>query len=285
MLSFMLGPVQEQAPQDEPPKPILEIPGVKPVEPRPLVPAGDGLTLRAIAFRPRMELTTREFDANLFGRKMNFGDLSGFERTAFGLDATLNAGSWMFSLTALIQQTETQLGEYVQFEQHGFQAGTHVESTSLFGTAEAYYRIGLAGGPTETLQLSLLAGVNFTKCYFGMKSDRATASEGFSALWPVPAAGLEARVWLSDRLAMNLSARGTRLRFDNPFQLDGGGSQDIRYLYGRFDAGLEWTLGERFSVSAGYTGIDAFIDDASAEDTDTADIKTGGLHAGLMLRF
>lgn len=275
-----------QDPQDEPPpKPVVEIPGVRPKEPEPEFPGSDGLTFRTLFLRPRFELTTREFDVGMFSGTLNFGDVAGFNRTSAALEGRLDVGPWMFSATGLQQRRRSVLAEEATFEQHAFSAGSIVQGYAFFGTIEAFHRFELAGGPAKSFQVSLLIGLNWSKMFMRLSDDGREASEGFSALWPLPAAGVEARLSLSETLSITLSARGTRFRFSNPFQLDGGGSQDIRYLYGRFDAGFKWDLGGSFSVSAGYTGIDAFINAASAEDTDTADLKAGGLYSGLTVRF
>ena len=279
------SPPQEGRPQDDPPKPVIEIPPDKVEEPRPVFPAGDGISLRMLALRPRWELTTREFDVGMFSGTMNFGDVADFDRTTMALEARVDLGPWMFSATAVRQRRRAVLTEDTTFEQHTFPADTIVESVAFFGTIEAFYTIDLAGGPTETFQASLLLGINWTKMVMEIRDEIREASEGFSALWPVPAVGFEARVSLSERLAVALSARGTRVRFVNPFQLDGGGSQDVRFIFGRFDASLKFAVSEAFSVEAGYTGLDAFINDKSAEDTDTADMKAGGIHAGVSLQF
>ena len=284
ILEYFLAAPQDERIQ-EPPKPVIEAPFLKEEEPRPEFPILDGVSLRTIALRPRFQLTTREFDAGIISDKVNFGDLSNFERTAFTWEGALDVGAWTFSVTALHQESESRLDQDVTFEQFVFPAGSRAKSVAFFGSLEAYRRIELAGGAGETLQLTLLLGINFSKLYLMMRAGDHEASEGFSALWPLPAAGVEARVWLSDRLSVTASARGSRFRYTNPFQLDGGGSQDIRYLFGRFDAGLEWSLSRNLSLAAGYTGIDAFINAASAEDTDTADLKAGGVHAGVTLQF
>ncbi len=277
---------QEPGPQDEPPpKPILEVPPDASEGPRPEFPAGDGFSLKALAIRPRWELTTREYDLGMFNGGMNFGDVADFHRTTAAFEARFDAVSWMFSATALRQHSRRALDDDIMFEQHLFPAGAVVKSVAFFGSFEAYHRFELSGGSRESFQVSLLLGLNFSKFLMLMRDDLRLASEGFSALWPLPAAGVEARVSLSERLSVALSARGTRFRFDNPYQLDGGGSQYIRFLFGRFDGGVEWTISEHFTVSAGYTGLDAYIDAASAEDRDTVNLKAGGIYFGAGLRF
>ena len=277
--------VQEGPSSQEPQKPIVEVPPVLVDEPRPLFPAGDGVSLRMLALRPRWELTTREFDVGMFSGDMNFGDVADFDRTTMALEARVDVGPWMFSATALRQRRRAVLTADTTFEQHTFPAGTVVESEAFFGTIEGYYGFDLAGGRAETFQISVLVGINWTKMMMGITDDLREASEGFSALWPMPAVGFEARVSLSDRLAAALSARGTRVRFVNPYQLDGGGSQDIRFIYGRFDASLKFAVSDAISVEAGYTGLDAFINDISDEDTDSANLKAGGVHAGMTVGF
>lgn len=286
VLQCLLSPLQDPDPQEKPPpKPVVEVPPLVIDHPRPEYPILDGISLRTIALRPRFQLTTREFDAGIISDKVNFGDQSDFDRTAFAWEGTLDVGAWTFSLMALHQESESRLDQDATFEQFTFPSGSRAKSVAFFGSFEAYHRIDLAGGAAETFQVSLLLGINFSKLYLMMRAGDHEGSEGFSALWPLPAAGLEARVWLSDRLSVTASARGTRFRYTNPFQLDGGDSQDIRFLFGRFDAGFEWTFSSTLSLTAGYTGIDAFINAASAEDTDTADLKAGGVHAGLTLQF
>lgn len=285
VLGFLLGvPPQEERPQ-EPPPPIIDIPPVKVEEPRPEIPIADRVSLRTIALRPRWELTTREFDAGMFSGQVNFGDTAGFERTTMAVEGRIDAGPWMVSATLFQQRHRVVLAQETTFEQHTFEPGTISHGRAFFGSIEAYHRFDVAGGPAESFQVSLLVGINWSKLHLSLSDDRRVASEGFSALWPLPAVGVEARVWISDRISLTASARGTRFRFDNPLQLDGGGSQDIRFLYGRLDAGLEWALGGSFSITAGYTGFDAFINAASAEDTDSADLKAGGVNVGVSLGF
>ncbi|HKS15976.1 MAG TPA: TonB-dependent receptor [Planctomycetota bacterium] len=283
VLGSLLGSPQEEPRIQEPPAPIIDIPPV--VEAKPEFPIGDRVSLRTIALRPRWELTTREFDVGMFSGRMNLGDLTDFERTTMALEGRVDVGPWMISAMALQQKHRVALSQEATFEQHTFPADSIVQSRAFFGTVEAYYRVDVAGGPREPLHLSLLFGINWSKMHMSLSDDRRVASEGFSALWPLPAFGVEARYWLADRLSVTASARGTRFRYDNPLQLDGGGSQDIRYLFGRFDAGIEWTISDGFALSAGYTGLDAYVNAASAEDTDSADLKAGGVHVGLSLQF
>jgi hypothetical protein len=285
LLFWMAGAMSQDPQEEPPPKPVVEVPAIPPVEPKPLYSGGDLLMLRTIALRPRWELKTREFDFGMFSGAMDVGEVADFERTSIGIEARADLGNWTVSATAMFQSRRTLVGKDTTFEQHTFEAGSAVDTTAFFGTVEAYHRFDVYGGPAETARVSLLLGINFSKFLLSMEDDRRYASEGFSALWPLPALGVEAKVWLMDRLSVSLSARGTRFRYDNPFQLDAGGSQDIRYLYGRFDAGLEWRLSESFSISAGYTGIDAYVEAASAEDADSVDLKAGGVFGGVSLFF
>ena len=284
-MGSLMGAPQDDPRVQEPPPPIVEVPPVRVEDPRPEFPVGDRFTLRTIAMRPRWDLTTREFDAGMFSGQMNLGDVAEFERTSMALEGRLDLGPWMISAMILNQKSRFVLNGDTTFEQHEFPAGTVVEGTAFFSTLEVFYRFDVAGGPADPFQVSMLVGINWSKLYMGLSDDVRNAREGFSALWPLPALGVEARYWMTDRLSVTASARGTRFRFENPFQLDGGETQDIRYLFGRFDASLEWALSSHFSVAAGYTGIDAFINAASPEDTDTADLKSGGLHAGMSLNF
>jgi hypothetical protein len=283
VLAVLLGALPQEPRAQEPP--IIELPPARVEEPRPAFPAGPGFSIRTVALRPRWELATREFDVGAFSGEVNFGDMASFDRTTMALEATFDSGPWVITASAFQQRHRAVLDQDMTFEQHAFRAGTIVQGSAFFGTLDAFRRIDVAGGPEEPFHLSLLVGINISKIAMRLKDDTRVASEGFSALWPLPAVGVEARVSLSDQLSAVLSARGTRFRYTNPFQLDGGGSQDVRYLFGRFDASLQWALSGTFSVDAGYTGLDAYIEDASAEDTDSADLKAGGVHAGLSVRF
>jgi hypothetical protein len=284
-LAGLLGVVQEGPSSQEPHKPVVEVPPAAVDKPLPRFPAGDGFSLRTIFLRPRWEMTTREFDINKFSGDMNFGDIADFERTTMAMEGRVDLGPWMFSATLIRQRRRTVLTEDMTFEQHTFAAGTIVEGEAYFGTIEGFYGLDLAGGPAETFQISLLFGITYAKLRMGIEGDNREGSEGFSALWPVPALGFEGRVSLSDRVALALSARGTRLRFENPFQIDAGGPQDIKFLYGRIDASLKFAVSDVISLETGYTGLDAFINNSSSEDTDTADLKAGGVHLSVTLGF
>lgn len=97
--------------------------------------------------------------------------------------------------------------------------------------------------------------------------------------------GFEARVALSRSLAFTFTARGTKIRYVNHFHLDGGHSQHLRFVTGRFDAGLEWTPQTGVTLMLGYSAFDTFINAASKEDTDTFNLEAGGIYAGASLSF
>ena len=279
----LLAP-QEPGGQETPP--VVEVPGEPRLEPVPSFPWNDGITLRTIALRPKSEITTREFDISTFsGGALDIGDIADFDRTAMALDLRWDTGNFAFMATYFRMEGSGTLSEDTTFEQHTFDAGTEIEGVTEYGTVEAYYRIDLAGSPAESVHVSMLAGLLYTRYFLSLHGDTRTGSEGFSALWPVPALGLETRFWLSSRLALSLSARATRITFENPWQVDAGGDQKLRFLSGRLDAGLNWSLSEAFSLSAGYSGFSTSIDNSSVEDTDSADLRASGVHFGLTYRY
>jgi hypothetical protein len=286
LILYALALLSPQEPGGQETPPVVEVPGEPRVEPKPAFPWNDGLTIRTIALRPTYEITTREFDINTFsGGELDIGDIADFDRTAMALDLRWDTGSFAFMATYFRMEGTSTLLQDTTFEQHTFDAGTEVEGVTEYGTVEAYYRIDLAGSPADSLHVSMLAGLLYTRYFLSLSGDTRTGSEGFSALWPVPALGLESRFWLSSRIAISLSARATRLAFENPFQIDGGDAQRLKFLSGRLDAGLNWTISGAFSLSAGYSGFSTSIDNSSVEDTDSADLRASGVHFGLTYRY
>ena len=276
--------VAPQEPQ-EPPPPPLDAPATVAEPAWPRFPIEDGLTLRTLMLRPRFLLTTREFDINTFSGEINIGDVGGLERTAFGIDTRGDFGDWTVAVMGFQQKGSSTLEEDMHFEQYPFQEGSEVKTTAFYATVEGYYRFGLAGAPAVPFQLQFLAGFNYTRMHLQMESDGMRGREGFSALWPVPAIGLETRVWLGERLSLGASARGTYIKYKNPWQVDGGSAQKMTLKSGRLELSLEWCVSEGWSIGGGYSGFTSFINDSSAEDTDTAEMKASGLHLGVGIRF
>jgi hypothetical protein len=274
-----------QDPQEPPPPPTFDAPVAAPEPAWPKFPIEDGLSLRTLMLRPRFLLTTREFDINTFSGEFNVGEVGGLDRTAFGLDTRGDFGDWTVAIMGFQQKGSDTLDEDMHFEQYPFQAGSEVDTTVFYATVEGYYRFGLAGGPSEPFQLQFLAGFNYTRMHLQMESDGMRGREGFSALWPVPGIGLESRLWVGERLSVSASARGTYIKYKNPWQVDGGSAQKMTLKSGRLDLGLEWCVNDAWSIAAGYSGFTSFINDSSAEDTDTAEMKASGLHLGVGIRF
>jgi len=271
--------------QDPPPGPPLEFREPRVELPRPEFPGVDAFSLRLLAFRTRFHLETREYDAESFSGMMDMAEVGGINRTSFGLEGTLDAGPVRVILSALYENHEGSLDRVATFEQHTFLPGSQVETIASWGSAEVYGRFDLAGGPADTLQLTLLAGMDFSKFYVAMRDDLREAREGFSALWPVPAIGMDARFWLSERLCVRAGVRGTRIRYENSVHLDGGSTQDVRFSTLRFDAGFQWDVSEGVTLEFGFRGIDAMIEVASVEDTDSLRVEAAGGYAGFSLKF
>jgi hypothetical protein len=282
---FVQSQAQEKPREQEPPPGPLEFRESGKEPPRPEFAGTDAFSLRVLAVRTRFHLETREYDAGMLSGMMDMAEVGGIDRTSFGLEGTLDAGPVRVILSALHEKHKGVLGLDATFEQHTFQPGSEVRAIAFFGSAEVYGRFDVAGGPAESLQLTLMAGLDFSKFYVAMKDDLREAREGFSALWPVPAIGLDARFWLSDRLCFQAGIRGTHIRYVNSIHLDGGSVQEVRFSSLRLEAGFQWDVSEVISLEFGFRGIDAFIEVASMEDTDSLQVEAGGGYAGIAVKF
>lgn len=253
--------------------------------PSPAFPEGDGFTLRAHFLRSRFALETSEFDIASFSGPLDLHDVGGLSRHAVGLEGVLDSGPLRFIVFGLHQHSRGVLDRDTTFEQHRFPAGAEAKTVAFFGSAEAYGRFDLQGGADGPFRLSLLIGIDASKFLISMSADERTASEGFSALWPVPAAGLEGRVQLGKQVAIRAGMRGSQVRFVNPYQLDAGSKQDVSYAVTRVESGVVWDATAGISLSIGYTSLRARVEISSPEDTDTGRLEASGIHASLAFRF
>jgi hypothetical protein len=251
----------------------------------PLFPDDTGLTFRVHMLRPQFRLETREFDVGSFSGPMDLHEICGLPETGWGAELLMGGESYRVSMFATFQKGKVVTDEAVTLEQHVFPPGTRLETFAHLVTLEGFWRHAFIGGREKPVELRFLAGLQAIRYHVDMTDDVRQTSEGFSALWPVPALGLEGRWQLTDRLSLRGAVYGTRLKFKNPFQLDGGETQKVNVRALHADAGAQWDLSTGWSVGLGMTALDYLVENSSPEDKDTGSYEALGLNLAAVLRF
>lgn len=266
------------------PRPDGLTPPDRPFKPR--YEPGPSLRASLLFLRPRVSYDTREYGPGVFSGDVDLGSRAGLPRFAPGGALSLDLGALRADAGFLHMAARHSLDEPLSYEEETFQAGESVSVLAQAGWLDVAYRHRLVGDERARGSISALLGVHAPRVKISVENERASAREGFSALWPIPAAGLEASYWLGDRIRLRGSLIGTRMRFTNPFKEDAGEPQDLAYLYLRWEAGLTLDLTARWSLDVGYTRFSMDVTASSPkDDRDRAVFEADGLYVAIELRF
>jgi hypothetical protein len=276
--------LDQEAQEDDWPQPERLSAPERPFKPR--YELGPSARLSLHFLRPRVSYDTREYNPGVFSGEVELSeraDLPGFA-PAGALRLDLRALRVDFGF--LHMSSRSELDRPLSYEEETFQPGESVSVLAQAGWLDLAYRWSLVGDERSRASLWALIGLHAPRVKITVENDRASAREGFSALWPVPSAGLEATCWLTDRVRLRGSLIGTRLRFTNPFKEDAGEPQDLAYLYLRWEAGLAIDLSARWALHAGYSRLLMDVTASSPkDDKDRAVFEADGLYVGIELRF
>lgn len=272
--------IQEQDP--ETPRPSTLDAPERPFRPR--WPRDEALRLSVLALRPGVSYDTREYNPGVYSGDVDLSRRAGLPRFAAGAAFGLDLGAVRVDGGFVHMAVDALLDQPLSYEEETFQPGEEVSVLAQAGWLDVACRWRLAGDDRGAV--SLLLGIHAPRVKISVENDRASAREGFSALWPVPAAGVEAHYWLTDRIRLHGSLIGTRLAFTNPFHDDGGEPQKVAYAYLRLDAGLTADLTAQWSLTLGYTRFSMDVTASSeSDDKDRAIFQAGGLYLALDFRF
>jgi hypothetical protein len=275
--------VQDDQEQDWPRPDRLTAPE-RPFKPR--YEPGPGIRLSLLYLRPRVSYDTREYNPGVFSGDVDLSARAELPRFAPGGALSVDLGAVRADLGFLHMATRHSLEEPLSYEEETFQTGEAVSVLAQAGWLDVAYRHRLVGDERSRGSISALLGVHAPRVKITVENDRASAREGFSALWPVPAAGVEATSWLSDRIRLHGSLIGTRMRFTNPFKEDAGEPQDLDYRYLRWEAGVTIDLSARWSLDFGYTRFTMDVTASSPkDDKDRAVFLADGLYLAIQFRF
>ncbi len=275
---------QDGQDQDWPKPDRLVAPPERPFSPRHT--PGPGARVSFLMLRPKVSYDTREYFPELFSGDVDLSRRADLPRFAPGLALSLDLGPVRADLGFLSMTTRHALDRPMSYEEETFQPGEEVSVIAQAGWLNLAYRWRLVGDDQSRGSISALVGIHAPRVKITIENGRASAREGFNALWPVPAAGVEASYWLTDRLRLRGSLIGTRLRFTNPFKEDAGEPQDLAYTYLRWEAGLAVDFSARWSLHAGYTKFAMDITASSKlDDKDRAVFQADGLYVAVEFRF
>ena len=251
---------------------------------RPRYPRDRAFRLAVLALRPNVSYDTREYFPVNFSGDVDLSDRADLPRFAPGVAFSLDLGALRVDGGFVHMEARSVLDRPLGYEEETFQPGEEVSVLAQAGWLDVAYRLKLAGGDRGSI--SALLGVNAPRVKITVENDRASAREGFNALWPVPAVGVEAEYWLTDRIRVHGALMGTRLSFMNPFHEDGGEPQRVRYSALRVDAGLTVDRSPAWGLTLGYTTFTMDVQASSKlDDKDRAIFKAEGLFLALEVRF
>lgn len=226
----------------------------------------DQFSIRLLHARPVVRTDSREYDAGVFSSALNLKDDAGLPDRSLVGGLEVETGAWRFSIFATRMEGDKTLGSPLTFEEEQFPAGTRVHTTFEAGWLEAVYRLKLEVGATDVVDLRALLAVNASRFRFSFRGGGTEAHEAHPALWPVPAAGIEGRLTLTDSLALAARFLTTRVRYVNPFHEDGGSDTRIVFNFIRAEAGIEWRPGGSWSLGVGIHRFTHYLRDTSVED-------------------
>lgn len=280
----LLERVEQEGQEPDLPKPLtLEAPEL-PFKPR--YEAGSALRLSVLWLQPRVSYDTREYNPGVFSGDVDLSRRGGLPRYAPGLSFSLDLGPMRADGGFVHMAVRQRLERSLSYEEETFEPGEAVSVLAQAGWLDVAYRLRLLGDARSRSSVSALVGVNAPRVKITVENDRASAREGFDALWPVPAVGVEAHYWLTDRIKLHGSLMGTRLKFTNPFHEDAGEPQHVAFAYLRMDAGVTVDLDARWSLTLGYTRFAMDVTASSKlDDKDRAIFEAGGLFLALDYRF
>lgn len=251
---------------------------------RPRYPRDSAFRLSALILQPSVSYDTREYFPGNFSGDVDLNRRADLPRVAPGFAFSLELGPVRVDGGFVHMATRPVLDRELKYEEETFQPGEEVSVLAQAGWLDVAWRLKLAGGDRGSI--SALLGVHAPRVKIDVENDRASAREGFNALWPVPALGVEANYWLTDRIRIHGALTGTRLRFSNPFHEDGGEPQRVAYTYLRVEAGVTADLSANWGLSVGYTSFSMDVTASSRlDDKDRAVFEAGGLYLALEARF
>lgn len=276
--------VAQEGQEPEPPRPLtLEAPDL-PFNPR--YGPGSALRLSVLWLQPRVSYDTREYNPGVYSGDVDLSRRADLPRYAPGFAFSLDLGPVRVDGGFVHMAVRQTLDRTLCYEEETFEPGEEVSVLAQAGWLDVEYRLRLFGDARSRSAVSALVGVNAPRVKITVENDRASAREGFDALWPVPAVGVEAHYWLTNRIRLHGSLMGTRLKFTNPFHEDAGEPQHLDFSYLRMDAGVTVDLDARWSLTLGYTRFTMDVTASSKlDDKDRAIFEAGGMFLAVDLRF
>ena len=274
----------QEGQEPEPPRPLtLEAPEL-PFKPR--YEPGTALRLSLLWLHPRVSYDTREYNPGVFSGDVDLSRRGGLPRYAPGLAFSLDLGPVRVDGGFVHMAVRQTLDRALSYEEETFEPGEEVSVLAQAGWLDVAYRLRLLGDARSRSAVSALVGVNAPRVKITVENDRASAREGFDALWPVPAVGVEAHYWLTNRIKLHGSLMGTRLKFTNPFHEDAGEPQHVQFAYLRMDAGVTIDLDAKWALTLGYTRFSMDVTASSKlDDKDRAIFEAGGFFVAMDFRF
>lgn len=244
------------------------------------------LRLSVLWLQPQVSYDTREYYPGVFSGDVDLSRRADLPRFAAGLAFSMDLGPIRVDGGFVHMSVRHALERSLSYEEETFQPGEEVSVLAQAGWLDVAYRLRLLGDAGSRSGISALVGVNAPRVKISVENDRASAREGFDALWPVPALGVEAHYWLTNRIKLHGSLMGTRLKFTNTFHEDAGEPQHVKFAYLRMDAGVTIDVSANWGLTLGYTRFAMDVTASSElDDKDRAMFKAGGLFLALDYGF
>lgn len=232
---------------------------------------------------PKVRTDSREYESGLSSGPLNLQVDCGMDDEAPAYALGVRLGSWRVSYFALSLSGREQLEQNLIFEDAVFSPGSQLKTQFDVRFLNAFYVLEWDVAPGLRLLPRLGIHAPFINLLF--ENGTQTAEEGSSAVWPMPAIGLEVEYSPADWIVVRAGVEGTRVKYTNWFHEDGGEPSEISYNYVDLALDCSMRLSRRWSLTLGWLHHDHYYRWSSVEDRHRTWYYAGGVHAGIEYAF